>query len=152
MKNTSNVRVRRDKDDILQSQRTWFKNRRKKKKPCFVSYWYSTDTYWFCCKFENTNLVSQRAIGLDFQTEERADVFAMPVLRVQNQSVSHLPDDVQAQDLQFYIWEILPWLLSGKQCVRCLETYAHSQLWKSVCGCNVSCFRHRTHPCVISCR
>lgn len=51
------------------------------------------------CKFENTNLVSQRAIGLDFQTEECADVFAMPVLCIHNQSVSHLPGRVQAQDL-----------------------------------------------------
>lgn len=30
------------------------------------------------CKSENTNLVSQRAIGLFFQAEECADVFAMP--------------------------------------------------------------------------
>lgn len=51
------------------------------------------------CKFENTNLVSQRAIGLDFQAEECADVFAMPILCVQHQSVSHLPNHVQARDL-----------------------------------------------------
>lgn len=50
-------------------------------------------------KFENTNLVSQRAIGLDFQTEECADVFAMPVLCVQNQTDSDLPGRVRAQDL-----------------------------------------------------
>lgn len=80
------------------------------------------------CKFENTNLVSQRAIGLDFQTEERADVFAVPIICVQNQSVSHLPDHVQAQDLRFCIWEVLPRLLSGKQHVRYLQTYAQDQL------------------------
>jgi len=40
------------------------------------------------CKFENTNLVSQRAVGLDSQTEECADVFVMSILYVQkvNQS------------------------------------------------------------------
>lgn len=38
---------------------------------------------FYGCKFENTNLVSQRAIRVDFQTEECADVFPMRVLCVQ---------------------------------------------------------------------
>lgn len=73
---------------------------KRKKKPCFVSYWYSTDVYCFSgCKSDNTTLVSQKAIDLEFQTEECADVFAMSVFSLQNQSVSHLLDYVQPQDL-----------------------------------------------------
>lgn len=42
--------------------------------------------------------------------------------------VSYLPDHFQAQYLQFYMWEIFPRLLSGKQHVRYLQAYAHNRL------------------------
>lgn len=43
------------------------------------------------CKSENTSLVSQKAIDLNFQAEKCADVFAMPVFSLQNQLVNQSP-------------------------------------------------------------
>lgn len=77
------------------------KKKEKEKKRSRVLF--HIDTALMCIVFLAANLkislVSQKAIGLDFQTEECADVFAMPVFSLQNQSVSHLLDYVQAQYL-----------------------------------------------------